>query len=233
MQSASPQPGSLLGLIRARACRSPCGTSFGCSMQPRPPSSGGEGGPAYLRGGGFLPLLKCLDALSTSTPINSYTSTLLRHHPCRHGRSSVRLQVIHMHYRERFVLLPAHDYSSPVQHFVDECWAVQWELQFGSAVSSQRYVVNSYQLSGLVLSSLHLAVIVMFLMQRHSLQSLAGVPVCCPQSVLACSHILTHSPLLFVRPQGRPVHGLIGSRLCWPSIIMLGVTPVLASGVAR
>ena len=29
--------------------------------------------------------------LSTSTPLNSYTSTLLRCHPCRHGRFSIRL----------------------------------------------------------------------------------------------------------------------------------------------
>ena len=42
--------GLLLGLIRARARCSPCGTSFGRSMQPHPPNSGGDGGPAYLRG---------------------------------------------------------------------------------------------------------------------------------------------------------------------------------------
>ena len=123
MQGASPRPGSLLGLIRARACCSPRGTSFGRSMQPRPPISSGDGGPAYLRRGGFLPLRKCLGALSTSTHLNSYTSTLLRRHPCRHGCSSICFQAIHMHYRERF---PAYDYASPVQHLGDEYWALPW-----------------------------------------------------------------------------------------------------------
>ena len=62
-----------------------------------------------------------------------------------------------MHYRDRFILFPAHDYSSPVQNFGEECWVVPRDLQVGSAVSSQRYVVNPYKLSGLVLSSLNLA----------------------------------------------------------------------------
>ena len=96
MQSASPRPGLLLGLIRARARCSPHGTSFGRSVQPRPPNSGGDGGPTYLRGGGFLPSRKCLGPPSPPTPLNGYTSTLLCSHLCRHGRSSIRLQAIHM-----------------------------------------------------------------------------------------------------------------------------------------
>ena len=74
----APRPGLLLGLIRARARCSPRGTSFGRSVQPRPPNSGGDGGPTYLRGGGFLPSRKCLGAPSPPTPLNGYTFTLFR-----------------------------------------------------------------------------------------------------------------------------------------------------------
>ena len=103
MQNTSPRPGLLLGLIRARARCSPRGTSFGRSVQPRPPNSGWDGGPTYLRGGGFLPSRKCLGAPSPPTPLNGYTFTLFRRHPCRHGRSSICLQAIHMHHSERLV----------------------------------------------------------------------------------------------------------------------------------
>ena len=58
VQNLFPRPGLLLGLIRARARCSPRGTSFGRSMQPRPPNSGGDGG-------GFLPSRKCLGTPST------------------------------------------------------------------------------------------------------------------------------------------------------------------------
>ena len=113
-----------------------------------------------------------------------------------------------MYHSERFVLIPAHDYASPVQHLGDEYRAVPWELQLGSAVSSQRYALNPYKLSGLVLSPLSFAVVVMFLMQHRSLQPLAGVPVRCPQPPLECGHILAHCLLFLVWPQGCPVHGL-------------------------
>ena len=150
MPNASPRPGLLVGLIRARARCSPRGTSFGRSVQPRPPNSGGDGGPTYLRGGGFLPPRKCLGAPSPPTPLNGYTFMLFRLHPCRHGRSSIRLQTIHMHHRERLVSFPAHDDSSSIQYFGDERWAEPRELQLHSPRSFQRYVVNPYQLSGLI-----------------------------------------------------------------------------------
>ena len=107
MPNASPRPGLLVGLIRARARCSPRGTSFGRSVQPRPPNSGGEGGPTYLRGGGFLLSRKCLSAPSSPTPLNGYTFMLFLRHPCRHGRSSILLQAIHMHHSERLVSFPA------------------------------------------------------------------------------------------------------------------------------
>ena len=84
IRTPSPQPGLLVGLIRARARCSPRGTSFGHSVQPRPPNSGGDGGPTYLHGGGFLPSRKCLGAPSPPTPLNGYTFTLVRRHPRRH-----------------------------------------------------------------------------------------------------------------------------------------------------
>ena len=123
---------------------------------PALPISGGDGGPTYLRGGGFLPSRKCLGAPSSPTPLNGYTFTLFRRHPRRHGRSSIRLQMIHMHYCERLVPFPAHDDSSSIQHFGDECRAEPRELQLRSPRSFQRYVVNPYQLSRLVLSPLDL-----------------------------------------------------------------------------
>ena len=60
-------------------------------------------------GEGFLPSQKCLGAPSAPTPLNGYTSTLLCCHSCRHGRSSIRLQVIHMNHCERLVSFPAQD----------------------------------------------------------------------------------------------------------------------------
>ena len=68
----------------------------------------------------FLPSPKCLGVPSPRTPLNSYTSTLLCRHPCRHGCSSLRLQAIHMHHCERLVSFPTHDDLSPVQYFGDE-----------------------------------------------------------------------------------------------------------------
>ena len=103
MPNASPRPGLLVGLNRARARCSPRGTSFGRSMQPRQ----FRRGPTYLRGGGFLPSRKCLGAPSPQTPLKGYTFTLFRCHPCRHGHSSIRLQAIHMHHSEWLVSFPA------------------------------------------------------------------------------------------------------------------------------
>ena len=150
VQNASPRPGLLLGLIRARARCSPRGTSFGPSVQPRPPNSGGDGGPTYLRGGGFLPSRKCLGGPSPPTPLNGYTSTLLCRHPCRQGCSSIRLQAIHMHHCERLVSFPAHDDPSSIQYFGDEHRAEPRELQLRSPSSFQSFVVNPYQLSSLI-----------------------------------------------------------------------------------
>ena len=208
MPNASPRPGLLVGLIRARARCSPRGTSFGRSVQPRPPNSGGDGGPTYLRWGGFLPSRKCLGAPSPPTPLNGYTFTLFCRHPRRHGRSSIRLQAIHMHHSERLVSFPAHDDSSSIQYFGDEHQAEPRELQLRSPRSFQRYVVNPYQLSSLIFPPLDFTVVVMFLVQRCPLQPRTGVPVRCSQSSLEC--------------------GLV----CRPSIIIMGVTPVLACGVA-
>ena len=118
-----------------------------------------------------------------------------------------------MHHSERFVLFPAHDDASPVQHLSDKYWTEPWELQLCSAVSSQRYVVNPYQLSGLVFSPLNFTVVVMFLMQCRSLQPLAGVSLRRLQPLLECGHLLAHRLFFHVRPQGRPVHGL-DRKLC-------------------
>ena len=101
-----------LGLDQGPSSLLPRGTSFGRSVQPALPFSGGDGGATYLRGGGFLPSRKCLSASSSPTPSNGYTFTLFRRHPCRHGRPSIRLQTIHMHYCERLVPFPAYDNSS-------------------------------------------------------------------------------------------------------------------------
>ena len=181
-------------------------------IQPRPPYSGGDGGPTYLRREGFLPSRKCLGAPSPPTPLNGYTFTLFRRHPRRHGRSSIRLQTIHMHHSERLVPFPAHDDSSSIQYFGDECRAEPRELQLRSPRSLQRYVVNPYQLSRLILSPLDFTVVVMFLMQRRPLQPRTGVPVRRPQSSLECGHILAH---LF-RPQGCSIHSL-DRKSCLPA----------------
>ena len=133
---------------------------------------------------------------------------LLRRHPCRHGHPFVHLEVVHVDHHERFVLFPAHNYASSVQHLGDEYGAIPRELQLGPAVPSQRDVMNPHQLSSLILSPLNLAVVVTPLMQRRSLQSLAGVSVRCSQALLEHGDILAHRTLLLVRPQGRPVHGL-------------------------
>ena len=229
MQNASPRPGLLLGLMRARAR----GTSFGRSVQPRPPNSGGDGGPTYLCGGGFLPSRKCLGAPSPLTPLNGYTFTLLRRHPCRHGRSSIRLQAIHMHHYEWLVSFLAHDDPSSIQYFGDEHWAEPRELQLRSPRSFQRYVVNPYQLSSLIFPPLDFTVVVMFLMQRCPLQPRTGVPVRCsdpPWSAVTYSLTVVSSSS---GPRGVPYMAWTGSLVCRPSIIMLGVTPVLACGVAR
>ena len=93
---------------------------------------------------------KCLGAPSPPTPLNGYTSTLLCRHSCRHGRSSIRLQAIHMHHCERLVSFPAHDDPSSIQYFGDEHRAKPRELQLRSPSSFQRYVVNPYQLSSLL-----------------------------------------------------------------------------------
>ena len=143
---------------------------FGRYGSPALPISGGDRGPTYLRGGGFLPSRKCLGASSPPTPLNGYTFTPFRRHPCRHGRSSIRLKTIHVHYCERLVPFPTHDNSSSIQHFGDKCRAEPRELQLRSPRSFPRYVVNPYQLSRLVLSPLDLIVVVMFLVQRRLLQ---------------------------------------------------------------
>ena len=150
----SPRPGLLLGLIRARARCSRVVPVLAVPCSPALPFSGGDGGATYLRGGGFLPSRKCLGASSPPTPLNGYTFTLFRRHPCRHGRPSIHLQTIHVHYCERLVSFPAHDNSSSIQHLGDEGRAEPRELQLHSPCSFQRYVVDPYQLSRLVLSPL-------------------------------------------------------------------------------
>ena len=158
MPNASPRPGLLLGLIRARARCSRVVPVLVVPCSPSLPISGRDGGPTYLRGGGFLPSRKCLGASSPPTPLNGYTFTLFRRHPCRHGRPSIRLRTIHVHYCERLVPFPTHDNSSSIQHLGDKCRAEPRELQLRSPRSFQRYVVDPYQLSRLVLSPLDLAV---------------------------------------------------------------------------
>ena len=208
MPNASPRPGLLLGLIRARARCSRVVPVLVVPCSPTLPISGGDRGPTYLRGRGFLPSRKCLGASSPPTPLNGYTFTLFRRHPCRHGRPSIRLQKIHLHYCERLVPFPMHDNTSSIQHLGDECRAEPQELQLRSPRSFQRYVVDPYQLSRLVLSPLDLAVVVMFLVQRCPLQPRTSVSVRGPQSPLECGHVLTHCACLLFRSQGCSIHSL-------------------------
>ena len=125
-----------------------------------------------------------------------------------HGRSSIRLQAIHMYHSERLVSFPGHDNSSSIQYFGDEHRAKPRELQLRSPRSFQRYVVNPYQLSSLIFPPLDFTVVVMFLIQRCPLQPHTGVPVRCSQSSLECGHVLAHRAFFLLRPQGCPIHGL-------------------------
>ena len=195
-------------MIRARARCSRAVPVLAVPCSPALPFSGGDGGATYLRGGGFLPSRKCLSASSPPTPSNGYTFTLFRRHPCRHGRPSIRLQTIHMHYCERLVPFPAHDNSSSIQHLGDEGRAEPRELQLRSPCSFQRYVVDPYQLSRLVLSPLDLTVVVVFLVQRCPLQPRPRVPVRRPQSSLECGHVLAHCAGFLFRSQGCSIHSL-------------------------
>ena len=113
-----------------------------------------------------------------------------------------------MHHCKRLVPFPAHGDSSSIQHFGDECRAEPRELQLRSPRSFQRYVVNPYQLSRLVLSPLDLTVVVMFFVQRRPLQPRTSVPVRRPQSSLECGHILAHHACLLFRSQGCSIHSL-------------------------
>ena len=113
-----------------------------------------------------------------------------------------------MHHSERLVLFPAHDDPSPVQYFGDEYWTEPRELQ--------RYVVNPYQLSGLVFSPLNFTVVVMFLMQCRLLQPLTGVSVRRSQPPLERGHVLAHRGFFLFRPQGCPIHGQ-DLKLCLPA----------------
>ena len=123
------------GLDQGPSLLLPRGTSFGRSVQPRPP---------YFRRGRRTdlsawrrvpPIPEVPGRASPPTPLNSYTFTLFRRHPCRHGRPSIRLQTIHMHYL-RLVLFPMHNNSSSIQHLCDECRAEPPELQLRSPRSS-------------------------------------------------------------------------------------------------
>ena len=98
--------------------------------------------------------------------------------------------------------------TSPVQYFGDEYRTEPRELQIRSTGSFQRYVVNPYQLSSLIFSPLNFTVVVMFLMQRRSLQPLTGVSVCRSQTPLERGHVLPHHVFFLLRPQGCPIHGL-------------------------
>ena len=213
MPSVSPRPGLLLGLIRARARCSRVVPVWAVPCSPALPISGGDGGPTYLRGGGFLPSRKCLGASSPQTPLNGYTFTLFRRHQCRHGHPSIRLQTIHVHYCELLVPFPTHDNSSSIQHLGDECRAEPRELQLRSPRSFQRYVVDPYQLSRLVLSPLDLAVVVMFLVQRCPLQPRTSVSVRRPQSPLAATYSLTVLASSS-DPRGAPYIAWTGSLVC-------------------
>ena len=113
-----------------------------------------------------------------------------------------------MHHSERFVLFLAHDYAFPVQHLGGKYWTVPLELQLRSAVSSQHYVVNPYQLSGLVLSPLNFTVIVMFLM--HCARCSPSLPFHDGDNngigVLPCGHLLRGPTLLASLTTGHCPH---------------------------
>ena len=113
-----------------------------------------------------------------------------------------------MHHSERLVPFPGHDDSSSTQYLGDERRAEPRELQLRSPGSFQRYVVNPYQLSRLILSPLDFTVLFMFLMQRRPLQPCTGLPVRRPQSSLECGHILAHRVLFLFGPQGCSIHSL-------------------------
>ena len=190
-----------LGLDQGPSSLLPRGTSFGRSVQPRPPFFRRGRRSDLSARGGFLPSRKCLSASSSPTPSNGYTFTLFRRHPCRHGRPSIRLQTIHMHYCERLVPFPAHDNSSSIQHLGDEGRAEPRELQLRSPCSFQRYVVDPYQLSRLVLSGPY----------RRSRVSGATLPVATPPSRAGTPPAI----LLGVRPRTRS--------LCWLPLPVPGV----------
>ena len=201
--------GLACGLDQGLSLLLPSGTSFGRSVQPRPPYfRRGRRTDLSPREGGSSHPGSAWARLSPPTPLNGYTFTLFRRHPRRHGRSSIRLQTIHMHYWKRLVPFPAHDDSSSIQHFCDECRAEPRELQLRSPRSFQRYVVNPCQLSRLVLSPLNITVVVMFLVQRCPLQPRTSVPVRRPQSSLECSHIRAHRACLLLWSQGCSIHSL-------------------------
>ena len=196
------------GLDQGPSSLLPRGTSFGRSVQPRPPFFRRGRRSDLSARGRIPPILKCLGASSPPTPLNGYTFTLFCRHQCWHGRPSIRLQTIHVHYCERLVSFLTHDNSSSIQHLGDECRAEPQELQLRSPRSFQRYVVDPYQLSRLVLSPLDLAVVVMFLVQRCLLQPRTSVSVRRPQSSLECGHVLAHCADFLFRPQGCSIHSL-------------------------
>ena len=186
------------GLDQGPSSLLPRGTSFGRSVQPRPPYFRRGWRTDLSARGRVPPIPEVPGRVLTPTPLNGYTFTLFCRHPCRHGRPSIRLQKIQVHYCERLVPFPRHNNSSSIQHLGDECRAEPRELQLRSRRSFQRYVVDPYQLSCLVLSSLDLAVVVMFLVQRCPLQPHTSMSVRRPQSPLECGYILTHcAGLLF------------------------------------
>ena len=208
MQSAFPLTWLAPGLDQSPSSLLPAWYQF-WSFRAAPPSQFRRGRRTDLSPRGRVPSFPEVPGRAlTPTPLNGYTSTLLCLHRCRHGRSSIRLQAIHMHHCERLFSFPAHDDPSSIQYFGVEHRAKPRELQLRSTGSFQRYVVNPYQLSSLILLPLDLTVVVKFLMQRRPLQPLTGVPVRRSQPSLECGHVLAHRGFFLLRPQGRPIHGL-------------------------
>ena len=149
MPNAYPRPGLLVGLIRARVRCSSRGTSFGRSVQPRPP---------YFRRGrrtdlsprGRVPPIPEVPGRALTPD----SSKRLHIHAVPLSSTPARpfldtsLDDPHASQRAR---CPVSDDSSSIQQFGDERRAEPRELQLRSPRLFQRYVVNPYQLSRLIL----------------------------------------------------------------------------------
>ena len=135
-----------LGLDQGPSSLLPRGTSFGRSVQPRPPFFR-RGRRSDLSARGRVPPIP--EVPERVLVPNSFKRLHIHAVPSSSMPARPSLdtsQTIHMHYCERLVPFPAHNNSSSIQHLGDEGRAEPRELQLRSPCSFQRYVVDPYQL---------------------------------------------------------------------------------------